>query len=73
MQIYLWILEIRLTLENNEKKKKKKKIMEFPGNLVVGTQRFCCWGLGSTPGWETNIPKAAQDSENKTKQNLRDQ
>ena len=64
MQIYLWILEIRLTLENNEKKKKKKKIMEFPGNLVVGTQRFCCWGLGSTPGWATEIPQAMWHGQN---------
>ena len=54
MQIYLWILEIRLISENNE----------FPGSLVVGTQHFYCWGLGSTRGQATEIPQAMWHGQN---------
>ena len=33
----------------------KTPLREFPGGPVVRTQRFHCQGLGSIPGWGTNI------------------
>ena len=38
---------------------------EFPGGLVVRTRRFHCGGPGSTPGWGTKIPQAAQCGQKK--------
>lgn len=32
-----------------------KCFWEFPGNPVIKTQHFQCWGWGSIPGRETNI------------------
>ena len=29
---------------------------EFPGGLVVRIRGFYCHGLGSDPGWGTEIP-----------------
>ena len=43
--------------------KKKKTHTEnfkgFPGDPVVRTWRFHCWGPYSVPSWETKIPQAA--------------
>ena len=38
---------------------------EFPGGPVVRTQYCRCGSLGSTPGWGTKIPQAAQHSQEK--------
>ena len=45
--------------------------MEFPGNLGVGTQRFCCWGLGSTPDQGTEIPQAMWHGQNNNNSNIK--
>ena len=36
------------------------KKWEFPGGPVVRTRHFHCWGPGSIPGQETEIPQASQ-------------
>ena len=38
---------------------------EFPGGLVVRILGFHCRGLGSVPGWGTEIPQATQHSQKK--------
>ena len=38
---------------------KISKHTEFPGDLVVRIPQLHCHGLGSIPGWGTEIPRAA--------------
>ena len=38
--------------------KKSPKTREFPGGLLVRIWCFHCCGLGSIPGWGTEIPQA---------------
>lgn len=50
-------------------KPKKSKSKEFPGGLLVRTQRFHCYGPGSVPGWET--PQRKKKGEKKEKQSYK--
>lgn len=46
-------------------KRKKSKSKEFPGGLLVRTQRFYCCGPGSVPGWETPQRKKKEKKKRK--------
>ena len=43
---------------------------EFPGGLVVRIPDFHCCGVGSIPGWGTEIPQAARRGQKKKKKQL---
>ena len=45
---------------------KVSSYMEFPGIPVVRTRRFHCWGPGSIPDLETDIPQAAWSGKKQT-------
>ena len=55
-----------MDLERTKQKLKKITVIEheinvyreFPGDLVVTTWHFHCSGLGSVPGWGTEIAQA---------------
>ena len=55
-----------MDLERTKQKLKKITVIEhernvyreFPGDLVVRTWHFHCSGLGSVPGWGTEIAQA---------------
>ena len=46
---------------------KRQGFQEFPGGLVVRILGFHCCGLGSIPGWVTEIPQASGEAKKKKK------
>ena len=64
------LIYLSASYHNAQKRADKQYIFlkkEFPGGLVVRMQHFHCRGLGSIPGWGTEIPQATQHSQNKNK------
>ena len=53
----------RPSATKKKKKERELKFWEFPDGLEVRIPGFRCCGAGSAPGWETEIPRAAQCSQ----------
>ena len=58
IHFFIWLL-LRILF-------KKWWSTEFPGDLEVRTLSFHCCGLGSIPGWGTEIPQAMQCGQKKS-------
>ena len=54
---------------NDVFKLKENVLREFSGGLVVRILGFPCHGLGSTPGWGTEIPQPCSAAKKNLKEN----